>query len=79
MCLQQIEAGPKRQVMRNMERAMGLKLRPASWISKFGLIAVVIFGSLAPVMFSSAADMASPNETARSNPDRYRVFLLKYI
>ena len=58
---------------------MGLKLRPASWISKFGLIAVVIFGSLAPVMFSSAADMASPNETARSNPDRYRVFLLKYI
>ena len=58
---------------------MGLKLRPAGWISKFGLIAVVIFGSLAPVVSSPAADMASPNETAKSSPDRYRAFLLKYI
>ncbi|MGD0551822.1 MAG: secretin N-terminal domain-containing protein [Sedimentisphaerales bacterium] len=58
---------------------MGLKLRPAGWISKFGLIAVVIFGSLAPVVSSPAADMASPNETAAPNPDRYRAFLLKYI
>jgi type II secretory pathway component GspD/PulD (secretin) len=65
--------------MRNMERAMGLKLRPAGWISKFGLIAVVIFGGLAPAVSSPAADMASPNETATSNPDRYRAFLLKYI
>lgn len=58
---------------------MELKLRPAGWISKFGLIAVVIFGSLGPVVSSPAADMTSPNETATSGPDRYRAFLLKYI
>jgi len=58
---------------------MGLKLRPAGWISKFGLIAVVIFGSLGPVVSSPAADTASPNETATSSTDRYRAFLLKYI
>ena len=58
---------------------MGLKLRPAGWISKFSLIAVVIFGSLGPVVSSPAADMASPNETAKSNPDKYRAFLFKYI
>jgi type II secretory pathway component GspD/PulD (secretin) len=62
-----------------MERAMGLKLRPAGWISKFGLIAVIIFGSLAPAASSPAADTASPDETAKSNPDRHRAFLLKYI
>ena len=58
---------------------MGLKLRPAGWISKFGLIAVVIFVGLAPVVSSPAADMASPNETTIPSPDRYRAFLLKYI
>jgi len=58
---------------------MGLKLRPAGWISKFSLIAIVIFGSLASVASSPAADMTSPNETATPGPDRYRSFLLKCI
>lgn len=58
---------------------MGLKLRPAGWISKFGLTAVVILGSLGPVVSSPAADMVSPNETVMSGPDKYRAFLLKYI
>jgi general secretion pathway protein D len=74
-----LRPGRERQVMRNMERAMGLKLRPAGWISKFGLIAVIIFGSLGPVVSSPAADTASPSDTTTSSTDRYRAFLLKYI
>ena len=46
---------------------MGLKLRPAGWISKFGLIAVVIFGSLGSVASSPAAETASPSDTATSS------------
>ena len=57
---------------------MGAKLRPAGWISKFSLIAIIIFGSLASAASSPAADI-SPDETAKSNPDKYRAFLFKYI
>ncbi len=57
---------------------MGAKLRPAGWISKFSLIAIIIFGSLASAVSSPAADI-SPDETAKSNPDKYRAFLFKYI
>jgi general secretion pathway protein D len=65
--------------MRDMERAMAIKLRPACRTSRFALFAVLILGSFVFGVPGLAADLASPNETARSVPDRYRTFLLKYI
>ena len=62
-----------------MERDMALMLRPACRTSRFALFAVLILGSFVFGMPGLAADLASPNETARSNPERYRVFALKYI
>jgi len=46
---------------------------------KFAFFALLILGSFAPCQLGLAADLASPNETATSVPDRYRAFLLKYI
>jgi type II secretory pathway component GspD/PulD (secretin) len=62
-----------------MERAMAIKLRPACRMVKFAFFALLILGSFAPCQLGLAADLASPNETATSVPDRYRAFLLKYI
>jgi type II secretory pathway component GspD/PulD (secretin) len=62
-----------------MERAMALKLRPACRMVKFAFFALLMLGSFAPCQLGLAADLASPNETATSAPDRYRAFLLKYI
>jgi type II secretory pathway component GspD/PulD (secretin) len=62
-----------------MERAMAIKLRPACRMVKFAFFALLILGSFAPCQLGLAADLASPNETVRSVPDRYRAFLLKYI
>jgi general secretion pathway protein D len=61
-----------------MERAMAIKLRPARMV-KFAFFALLILGSFAPCQLGLAADLVSSNETARSTPDRYRAFLLKYI
>jgi len=46
---------------------------------KFAFFALLMLGSFAPCQLGLAADLASPNETATSAPDRYRAFLLKYI
>jgi general secretion pathway protein D len=62
-----------------MERAMAIKLRPACRMVKFAFFALLILGSFAPCQLGLAADLVSSNETARSAPDRYRAFLLKYI
>jgi type II secretory pathway component GspD/PulD (secretin) len=62
-----------------MERAMAIKLRPACRMVKFAFFALLILGSFAPCQLGLAADLASPNETATSVPDRYRAFLLKCI
>ena len=62
-----------------MERAMAIKLRPACRMAKFAFFALLILGSFAPCQLGLAADLMSPNETARSVPDRYRAFLLRYI
>jgi len=62
-----------------MERAMAIKLRPACRMVKFAFFALLILGSFAPCQLGLAADLVSSNETARSAPDRYRSFLLKYI
>ncbi|MBE3144634.1 MAG: hypothetical protein IMZ61_12050, partial [Planctomycetes bacterium] len=48
-------------------------------IVKFAFFALLILGSFAPCQLGLAADLVSSNETARSVPDRYRAFLLKYI
>ena len=58
---------------------MAIKLRPACRMVKFAFFALLILGSFAPCQLGLAADLASPNETATSAPDRYRAFLLKYI
>ncbi|MGA2322848.1 MAG: secretin N-terminal domain-containing protein [Sedimentisphaerales bacterium] len=58
---------------------MALKLRPACRMVKFAFFALLMLGSFAPCQLGLAADLASPNETATSAPDRYRAFLLKYI
>ena len=58
---------------------MALMLRPACRTSRFALFAVLILGSFAFGVPGLAADIASPNETAGSGPERYRVFPLKYI
>jgi general secretion pathway protein D len=62
-----------------MERAMAIKLRPVCRMSEFAFFALLILGSFAPCQVGLAADIASPNETAASVPERYRAFLLKYI
>ncbi|MGD0596044.1 MAG: secretin N-terminal domain-containing protein [Sedimentisphaerales bacterium] len=58
---------------------MAIKLRPACRMVKFAFFALLILGSFAPCQLGLAADLASPNETATSVPDRYRAFLLKCI
>ena len=58
---------------------MAIKQRPACRMNRFALLAVLIFSSFVFGVPGLAADLASPNETARSNPERYRVFALKYI
>lgn len=58
---------------------MAIKLRPACRMVKFAFFALLILGSFAPCQLGLAADPVSSNETARSVPDRYRAFLLKYI
>ena len=58
---------------------MALKLRPACRMVKFAFFALLMLGSFASCQLGLAADLASPNETATSAPDRYRAFLLKYI
>ena len=65
--------------MRDMERAMAIKLRPVCRMVKFAFFALLILGSFIPCQLGLAADLASSNETARAVPDRYRAFLLKYI
>ncbi len=45
----------------------------------FASFALLIFGSFIPRQPVLAADIVSSNEIAKSTPDRYRAFLLKYI
>jgi general secretion pathway protein D len=71
--------GPEERVMRYMELAMAIKLRPACRMVRFAFFALLILGSFAPCQLGLAADLVSSNETARPAPDRYRAFLLKYI
>ena len=62
-----------------MESVMALKLKPSCRMGRFALFAVLILVGFTLCLPAIAADVASPNETARSNPDKYRVFALKHI
>ena len=58
---------------------MAIKLRPVCRTVKFAFFALLIFGSFTPCQPGLAADLVSSSETAKSVPDRYRAFLLRYI
>jgi general secretion pathway protein D len=59
-----------------MESFMASKLSFSCGMRKFSLFAVLIFASGIQAL---ADDAASPNETPRQSPDKFRVFALKHI